>query len=380
MKHITNTNITTNADAIGDLIFNRTISEKYSSSMMDFKVKMTDFNELLETLNEDYSVIKEDYKISKFTEVIHIREKDDNFIILGAVKDTSFVFDMYTASDEINFFLFKKIKKFLEVSNETEVIFTTAGVNAKGAYYNTKIMNSESFKNVSTEYYPYIDINEMFSQFFKFNESILCLGGIPGCGKSRMATLLMDYMIENENLLQPDQFDYNVLYTKSTDVLVSDEFWSKLDASIYDLIIFDDLDYLLGTRGSVTTQDDKDKNKFISNLLSYTDGVQDTSTKFIITTNQPIKEIDKAILRKGRMFDILELRTLTLSEAKHIWCSYNLDIEKYPEFLETEEVLQANLGSEIEKTIKDGPDRRNYITEKGISKLDEYNKMKRVGL
>lgn len=372
--------VSNSADQISDLLFARNVGEKYSSSLIDFKIKMCDYDDFILTLKEHYDITVQEYKLSKFSESIYIKENNDNFLITGGVAEDIFIFDIYTANIDTNYFIFKQIQKYIEISNNVEIIFTSAGMNNNGVYYNTKILSKESFKNISTEYYPYININSMFSQFFAYKENILCLGGIPGVGKSKMSTLLMDYMLENERLLDVDSFDYNVLYVKSTDVLVTDEFWSKLDNSAYDLIILDDLDYFLGSRGSITSMEDKEKNKFISNLLSYTDGVQESKTKFVITTNQPIQQIDKAILRKGRMFDILELRPLKLKEAKYIWSTYELDDSLYPDSLKTEEVLQADLGSEIEKMLSNNEDSDDYILEEGISKLKEYSKTKRVGL
>jgi len=40
-------------------------------------------------------------------------------------------------------------------------------------------------------------------------------------------------------------------------------------------------------------------------MLSFTDGIVPTHTKFIITSNKIDSDIDPALRREGRMFDIL---------------------------------------------------------------------------
>jgi hypothetical protein len=360
-------------------IINRELSE-YGASINDFKIKDVNYKVFLNILKEVYDVVEENYKVSKFQESFYIRDRKGSFIVVGELVDAFYIFDIYTKNFETNHFIFSMIKHLLDLSGDTEIIYTTAYSSNNGIGYNTKLLDDNDFVNIKKEYYPYINIDEMFSQFFKYDENILCLIGIPGCGKSKMSTLMMSYLLENTNLLRNNMYDFEVLYVKSESALSDDSFWVNMEGSKYNLVILDDLDNLLGTRDVVNTQADVDKNKFISNLLSYTDGVNKNNTKFIITTNQDIKNIDKAILRKGRMFDILELRALTHKEAVDVWESYGLDLELYPKVLKTDTVLQADLGSEIEKYLKDTSPRQSYILEDNISKIDEFNKKRKVGL
>jgi len=360
-------------------IINRELSE-FGASINEIKIKTTNYKIFIDILKEVYEVLEEFYKVSKFQESFYIRDKAGAFIVVGELVETFYIFDIYTRNYETNHFIFKSIKHLLELSSDTEIIYTTAYISGNSLGYNTKVLDDNDFVNIKKEYYPYINIDEMFSQFFRYNENILCLVGIPGCGKSKMSTLMMSYLLENPQLLKSNMYDYDVLYVKSEAALTDDSFWVNLETSNYNLIILDDLDNLLGTRDVVDTQADVNKNKFISNLLSYTDGVNKNNTKFVITTNQDIKNIDKAILRKGRMFDILELRPLNYKEAVDIWISYGLKLELYPDVLETGTVLQADLGSEIEKYLKDASPRQSYLLEDNVSKMNEFNKQRKVGL
>jgi len=138
------------------------------------------------------------------------------------------------------------------------------------------------------------------------------------------------------------------------------------------LTLNDDLDYFLTSRNEeLQTSDDAEKNKFLSQFLSFTDGIEQNETKFIITTNQPFDDIDDALLRKGRLFDILELRKLTNEEALNVWTSAGLLKEK---FIFAGDVLQADLGSEIEKHLNKEIKIEQYLLEDNISKIKKFNK------
>lgn len=173
-----------------------------------------------------------------------------------------------------------------------------------------------------------------------------------------------------------DEQFFNVAYVKSTDILAMDEFWRTLQKELPDFVILDDLDYMLTKRESeVMTSDDAKKNVFLNQLLSFTDGVQKNKTKFIITTNQHFDDVDTALLRKGRLFNILQFRKLKNIEALKIWLEQELKEEEFHSLFQ-DEVLQSDLGSEIakrkNKRIKNTSD--SYLLEPEISKIKRKNK------
>jgi SpoVK/Ycf46/Vps4 family AAA+-type ATPase len=175
----------------------------------------------------------------------------------------------------------------------------------------------------------------------------------------------------------------NIVFVKSTDVLVLDNFWRSLEQFQADIVIIDDLDYMLTKRDSeVMSADDAKKNLFLNQFLTFTDGVEKYKTKFIITTNQRFDEIDSAILRKGRLFDILELRKLDKAEAQAIWNENNLNEDDFNNTFKTPEILQAELGSEINKrkNKRIQTAQLSYLKEEGISKVERATKPKKVGM
>ena len=257
---------------------------------------------------------------------------------------------------------------------------------------NNKNMKIADVGYISDKYYPYIDTDVMFEQFFTCAENILVVVGEPGLGKSKLSTLAIKYAHDNPHILPHDKIAENpgldmqyisVAFVKSTDVLANDKFWNTLETIQPDFVIIDDLDYMLTKRDSeVQTGEDMKKNVFLNQFLSYTDGVEKHKSKFIITTNQRFDEIDAALLRKGRLFDILELRRLDRSEALIIWMDNDLKEDEFNELFKSHEISPAILGSEINKRKNDRIEdaTKSYLREEGISKIEKAGRSKKIGL
>lgn len=364
------------SSSMGSSLINRYISN-YETSISSISIKKNKFNKLIKKLETVYTINFQPYKLTKTNEFFNIHEKDKAFFIVGHLNSIDeYIFDIYSESFELNYFLFNLIKDIVEFDTDVSIIFNKPYLTTNGIEKNISLITRKEVQDIDNSYYPYIDVDEMFTQFNKFDENILILTGNPGVGKSKMGTSYMKYLIENEHLLG-DNEDYAVLYTKDEDIISSDIFWHTLSDEHFDLVIFDDLDYFLTDRSNVvSSSEDIKKNKFIGNLLSFTDGVKKNNTKIIISTNKDIKGIDTALLRKGRLFDIIELRELKNEEALNIWKKNDLPED---EFTFKGNVLQADLGSEISKRLKTKEQIPKYLKEEGVSKIKNYNTSKKIG-
>ena len=170
-------------------------------------------------------------------------------------------------------------------------------------------------------YIPYIDTDEMFKQFFAGDENILLLVGKSGTGKSKLTSIAIEYLASN----RVNSSNRTVATISDANILLNDFFWYQIRDNKIDLVILDDFDFMLGSRDSEDTK----HNKFLSKFLTFTDGVRKNKIKFIVTTNQEYRDMDKAILRKGRLFDVIEMRELSLEEGLEIWKSEGIT-EPYP--------------------------------------------------
>jgi hypothetical protein len=327
-----------------------------------------------------YKGYNEDGELILFFHLLYDRkETDEEFneydIYVKNIKETEFVnkvfaeFDVEVSQTKI------QIRRFYQRSD---------GLLGRSSNIYYRLEEMKEFKK---EYYPYIDVDEMFKQFLLSNENILIVIGDPGLGKSKMLNVYQRFLLENIDLVKKDDNSETsgeilAFYLKNENLLSNDEFWNEISEEIPDLVILDDIDYYLTHRtAEVNSNIDDQKNKFISNFLTTTDGLftKTKKTKFLITSNLSTEDLDVALLRKGRMFDIIKLRPLTNSEAKNVWNTYDLD-EDFDKYFKSETVLPSDLGSIIkllqEKKAKKKETKHSYLKEEGISILEKVKKRK----
>lgn len=402
--------------------------EKYELALEGFKIKTKDLSSMMKDLKDlEFSNDIKEYHFNLNVHAdLYIIMNDKYMVKIETYDNKSKVeVNLYFNTLEIGQITHNVIKKYEDVDSEIYIninsFFFDAGKNIKTTS-STKIM--ADFDDDKDIYYPFLDTKEMFKQYLISDSNILLLAGEPGGGKSRLASIFMKYLLEelkhkkikgtsnvmNRNtprLKISDEVDYieeiddiiedlrnvsrsndyiNVAYVKDEELLSKDLFWNILKDDSYNLLFLDDLDYaLLPRTQTVSSSLDIDKNKFISNLLSFTDGLfkEGNNLKLIITTNRELSDIDKAVLRKGRTFDIIQLRKLTNDEAKDIWLSENLPIDIFDkEFGNSKEVLQADLGSSIvinKKSILNNIEIKPYVLEEGISLYANTKKHKKIG-
>lgn len=294
--------------------------------------------------------------------------------------------------------LFEKAVKDFIKKNEVIISFTDFVLAGGQVQESSKRLKKETYNFISEKYYPFLNMENFIHEFLTRQENILVLTGETGTGKTKFSSLILKYALNNYNLIEDclklnnnydedeedDEYgdregsidekekEIKVGYLKNEDILALDQFWSLIKNKRFDFIILDDIDYMLLPRTrEVDSTIDINRSKFISQLLSYTDGMIPNSTKFIITSNKTDKEIDKALMRPGRMFDILSFRQLEKEEALNIWLNFELKEELFQNYFEnhfeTEETIsQAELGSLIYQTrLKSS--RKSYIIEDNIS-------------
>ena len=222
-------------------------------------------------------------------------------------------------------------------------------------------------------YYPYLNTDNLIDSFLKAKENILIITGKSGIGKSKFASLMIKYIKEHydECMKISDNTLSNIAYVNHADTLLSDSFWLSIIDEDVGLVVIDDLEYLLSSReNGVETHDDVKRNTFLSKFLSFTDGIDSPKIKFVITTNQSYKQFDKALIRKGRMFDVLKFRDLSKDEALNIWKNEQLNEDEFP--FKDERILQCDLDSEI--FVRKHNINKSYMLEKEENTAKEVRK------
>lgn len=168
--------------------------------------------------------------------------------------------------------------------------------------------------DIDRVYYPWIetDLKSYYQAFLDSKAQILVTFGPPGTGK----TSFIRDMICEMNLNAFISYDMKVLTSDST-------FVRYLTDTIFDAIIIEDADELLtSARG--------DSNKIIAKILNISDGlIKLPRKKLIFSTNlKKVSDIDSAIIRPGRCFDVMEFRDLNKAEAEAV--CLKLDIKLPP--------------------------------------------------
>ena len=270
--------------------------------------------------------------------------------------------------------VFKSLKQFFKKTDLNSLSFFEAFLNPQGAIETRQsFLDVSNFESLDEDYYPFLKTRDLFKSFFKSKEKILYLCGEPGTGKSKLGLAFLNFVREINGLLG------RACYVKDETILSDPKFWDLCQKEKYDVIIIDDLDTELTSRTSaIMNSKDAGKNTFISQILSFTDGLFDAKTKIVITTNRTYKNLDCALTRKGRMFDILELRPLKKDEAEKIFRKYFDDFEDF--WKNRDVITQAELGSEIERIKIERAENvklKSYLKEEGISKLEK--KAKEIG-
>jgi len=137
----------------------------------------------------------------------------------------------------------------------------------------------------------------------KDKAGLILFYGEPGTGKSTYIRYLIHYIRKDVIFMSPSMASN----------LDSPEVTRLLIENPNTVFVIEDAEKLLVSR-------EKEKNSSISMLLNLTDGLLGDSLgiQFIATFNTHIQNIDKALLRKGRLNSLYEFKPLTIEKSKNL--------------------------------------------------------------
>lgn len=195
-------------------------------------------------------------------------------------------------------------KDFEEVTNTIEWMYSADGQSIE--------VPIRSDRKPIDEMYPFLEdrtLEEYYTEFLESSASILLLIGPPGTGKTTFIRGLLQHA------------DTSAMVTYDAGILAKDYIFAQFIEGDKNIMVIEDADNFLGARS--------DGNDMMHKFLNVGDGLVTTKgKKLIFSTNLPsIKDVDSALIRPGRCFDILHFGQLNEEQAAKLADKLGLDYE-----------------------------------------------------
>lgn len=231
-------------------------------------------------INDTYGIYIDDYQNSFLKYDIN-----HTSVTVKSFGDKSFIDRMYNLH----------LSYYQEVKNVIEWIYS-----ADGRSIDIPVLDE---KKPVEEMYPFLNgelLSEYYDRYINSSASILLLIGPPGTGKTTFI----------RGLLQHAKISAMVTY--DTSILSKDFIFADFIDGDRNALIVEDADNFLGSRTN--------GNDFMHKFLNVGDGLVTTKDKkMIFSTNLPsIKDVDPALVRPGRCFDVIHFDNLTHEQAEKL--------------------------------------------------------------
>lgn len=265
------------------------------------------FNEGKKTIFRDVNLLTNrrawsEWSEEEFSDKLITEFSDSSGIILDQETDNLITYDVNSNSIHLRVFgdpgfvkktVDKVSKKFPAVGCSIEWVFGGDGSSVDVPLNNERMPLKEMYPFLGEE-----SLEDYYSRFMESSASILLLIGPPGTGKT---TFIRGFLQHTKS---------SAIITYDSEILKKDRLFSRFIESDNSVMVLEDSDTFLKAR--------TDGNTMMHRFLNVGDGLVTTrGKKMIFSTNLPsIRDIDPALIRPGRCFDILNFNSLSKKEAK----------------------------------------------------------------
>lgn len=286
---IADTRIALGSDSVEDYLIAQFCDQRINDNLHTVS-KKTDINadktELKKWLMQHFVIVEPHYKIS-----FGINQERD---MMFSISDRSWAIRVTVTGDP------EKVDqtiKLLEKTFDTNPCYIRWVYDPQ--YMEDMTMPINHANQPLIEMYPFMEesLESYYDRFLNSSANILVMLGVPGSGKTTMIRGMLSHtkksatLTYHEKILQQDAFFVNWLQSKDT------------------FLVIEDADTLLLPRS--------DGNDLMARFLNMGDGLMGFKNKKIVfsTNLSNVSDIDDALTRPGRCFDILKFRSLERYEA-----------------------------------------------------------------